>query len=1026
MDAAQVEAALREAAFTLYDASTTNEARRATYENVERGVQTTDPDVVVAGALRMLGNADCPPAHQAFAGSIATDLVRRGMATISAIPYAEYAQFLRTKPDAPTAHRTVVASVASLLALVAEQRYPEHWPEMLDTLCPEDLANHPACAAALETVVACLFDPPTGRLTADRIRVLRRGSNDAAFALCQRSVSAIGVLMTSGAPHQQREGGAYEGPPMSAIYGSLLSVVTSCVARLVPEQWWGAYVHELVAALLRGGPGASSEALQAASNIFATLLAVTNGGGKSGNLEIWVNDATASELLSVVLYQLPALVAAGHTETVETIAESFAELPPDSPPVVGNANDLAMAAQTVLLEHPSMALASVGCALLHPALSALANQTNGVLPTSTSQLLMHILQHAQKHQSHPTTGWTDAAAIHAERFSTPEAFEEALGMYRGRAAPVVQLLSAIDPQGVMDTVAKLISELPAPSQGSDPMNPFGHIDQRSPTFVRWEATAFVLDNCGAAVRHEKAAPHVEAAFTVLFQRRHQIRDATLIPVLLNLISGLWPSVYQAHWPESVQTLTYFAALDRSKLGQPRQNNSNDDPDVASARKRGAALLVRACNDFGEHLSEYSTAVVHSAQQLIITGRLMPHEIGLLYEALVSLSNAMEPEAAGQLISSMLGRKPEHFVEQVKALTPHSTATLIIGDTHRDRDDRNAIRDSLHLLTPLLRRAKATPALTSLAEALMPAYSHLLACLMQLGDHLPPRFAYMMQLGPTEKRAIATGGNQRPPGKQEPQAAALYGIKTAVYGGIAALVRIMGDAVAAEFRTLLATIGDGDQGRPLLPTHLVKQMCTHCFLEAVEAAPSAVTAMVLEALGKFFVAHSALVHPSNSEDAAVEDRLVTNIFRATSGVLKRCVTGPNLHVNDANLSRALFEFWHAVLRSGYECKTLVYELLPWLDNPEDHEAQRTFDAFIATVPHPRLSPHNRSFLVDKLSDAYMKHFPHYAVGLGRAGIPEAAVEEFHQQLLGMPRPDARRRCMAALLSQHYGLPITSGK
>jgi hypothetical protein len=1012
MDADTVRGRLQWAANAMYDERATNDERRQAFAEAENAVMSAnDSGTAVVACVSLMQDQSVRPESRSFAASIIGNLLRTNRVGVDAVPYEGMAQHVAGSNE----HRLVLGALAEVLARCAEVVWPAQWDMMLDTLCPVDLAERPGCVTVLEAVVDALFDPDTARIPSARLREIRPATDLAAYALCERVVNAIGQIVTGSASWLTAS--EYQGPPVAAVTSGLLKIVELVVVRLQPAQWWQCYCQELIAVML--GRSAHTEDVVQGANIFAVLVSAANGSGRAGGPDLWAKDPTANQLMAVTVDACETMSATRELwGAVEVIADAIVSFGPGSEVATAFAPAFANLVQKSLLPLPSTAMGVWGCTILNNVLPVLGDSLD------IAAILQQIKLHIRKFVGHPVRGWDSIAEYNAERYGTAEEYDEAFGALRGQAGMAITTMARGAPAAVVQFIADSIAALPPPTD-SDPRNSHGHIDQRSPTYVEWEVLAFMMEAAAPAVADPRAVSVMQGCFGACFALQHKIRDATLVPVLLNISSALWAAATSEHWGDTLTMLFRFMALEPPGAAAAQRNgeraNVGDDPDTMSARKRAMTLLIRACTEFGAAVAPASATIVQQAQQLLIANALMPHEAGLLYESMAALSNHVDPTEQYNFLEPLIRPQQQAVEEIITSLTPQSCALMICGDTRDMRNQRSDLRNALGVLTSVLKRCNPSALTYGLANALLPAYTRALELIMEIGPFLPRQHAHVVELDPKEKKMLAGGGNMKPPGSLGPVSGALYGIKQNLFSGIASMVKLLGTPppVFNNLMLLLQPV----QNMPLLPAHHARQLCTHCLFEVMDAVPQAATA-ILPAVGNYIEAHSTIGGRSDLDEAA-EAKLIAIIYRAAAHSLKAVVLPANSQLQDPNLFDAIIGFYLAVIRSGYETRTVVFDVIGFTENPDTPHAQAIVEALVRVVHHPRSTQPQRKLIADKLADVYVKHFPRYAAAAVAAGVPQAALDQFHSSLTASPRADMRRKRMADLLANVFGLPPIVG-
>ena len=383
---------------------------------------------------------------------------------------------------------------------------------------------------------------------------------------------------------------------------------------------------------------------------------------------------------------------------------------------------------------------------------------------------------------------------------------------RSAMAPLCAAIAALYPATARQFVAHLLAKLTSPAP-QDPKTPTGNVTQRSATYATWDSVEYLVGCVLAPCVFSRAANPTDGdaaswlawvaatcqdTYNAVFSANTS--DATLAPVFMNLLQGLWcvclPSTefMFAGIPKRVQTIIQFRQILGAAAASgvateaivylfsfmrklPTAGHILADPDLVSARKRSMTLLIRFCASFAPGLCGMDLATGHAvakhikseAERSLVADKVLPSERSLLNEALAGLTNVMSADDAEASTKSLLGPSVDTLRAVGGSVTPESLAFLLCDDSKASHSQREALRDSVSTLTAVLRRSPVSPFTTQIATTVIPLLGNVTITVHGLkANHLPPDFVGILDSTDDEqKQAMINGSGVRRPRPHEP-------------------------------------------------------------------------------------------------------------------------------------------------------------------------------------------------------------------------------------------------------------------
>lgn len=908
-------------------------------------------------------------------------------------------------------HPLLRHSVIHLISACATRSFPERWSTLMEELCPVDIVSKPQllplmqqfCSACLDPSLQC--DTPTQRL-----KILRKGLREHASSTTKRLIAAMGIWFQ-------------QGQMVNVTCG--LTVLTSLSSIFVASEWWELGLHDVVSALSKS-PACAKEACA----LGGALVRVSD--------QLNVNDATAMNFVDSLLRLIEPAIASNELDTVQELLDIAADIPA---PVAERIQPTLVVFCLLVIQMPSVAFASLAADILRKMISTHERPVSQSL-SSPDALLAASLQHIKKHMVHPSFAQTpssrmspDSARIQQAigfsetQFPTLQAFDSGYADLRGALAAILGYLATAFPTHCSSFCITLLQSLPTTPYPYDNRTTVGnYVQQHSQTFSEWSAAQFVLEHLlpGAL-----GTPGNEASASAVFQvlqSKAPPTDAVLIPTFLNMMLAFWtPSckwstdAQIAMWTASCRLIFSYMSLIPPNMTMVPFNHV----DLISARKRAFTSFIHAAVYHGETIVRIpELRLLPLCQAKLLDHQIMISEKTLMYEAVASLSNSMEPEQQATFLDAMISPMRECVVR-----VDVSTFVDLLCNSKR-HGDRSLFRDSVAVLASILRRCKPSRYTESLAMTIIPVMGDLLLKLHGLtADDVPVAFRSIFDLsnvdrdqfltGSARKSSVATGLDENDVGRAR---SALQQIRLSLYQAMGS----MGTFVALESysSSLVMTV----QHCASFKIHTMRAFTENALFRWLKCS-MATASFILPAVQAFLqtqiaqsTSRSAAPGGGMSSARSAHDEVVDSkqMFHFTKDIISALISivdTPNWFalVNIVDPVSSLLE---TLCYSGCDMRGVVGTIVRFIENkslPAD-SCTRCFCAAARACAMANRDAANQSFVAGLLCGVYTKDLDVFSHALRQQGVADGTLVTLNATLSMSNRIDNRRKVFLEFLQQ----------
>ncbi|KAG5490147.1 hypothetical protein JKF63_00266 [Porcisia hertigi] len=865
--------------------------------------------------------------------------------------------------------------------------------QVLESLCTE-IESQPRRMLLLGEMTLALVDPDFDRVPREFIGGLKRSTLRQGSHLLNAATMGLYMYYTASGGEQSTA----IGPDVERCVEAACSMIGVLAPQLPFSVWREQNLPVTMEVLLRWVP-AKHPVLNCTTALLRSYTA--NDADKAAVLRV---------LLTTVLQNIPALVAARDIAALDEILNLALELPKDFVQLEGT-----------LLVQSFVSVFSIPSILFgHGVVQLMERLGEEVLRrVDVIEIYNGLRMLLPKNLCHPVRGQNqEGQELSREQFGFEQLFDEVFADFRRGASKILTQLARMHPERTNQYLLSLLGDLPDPRGTSeDPRTCRNFVQQSSLTFIYWEVTHFMMDCLSAAF--ESSSVCVSACVPVLLA--HEPSDAVLRPLYFNMISHFWKVCDGDDmniWEGSINILL-------NSIGDEGSRHT-EDLDILAARRRAHTLLVQMCVDHSRRFAPRIFSLMKQLEPMLMRASGM--ERSLLHEALIALAATLPAHDSDAYLQKIVNPLVNILADSPALKDQDSFNHVMCGATPDDKDARGVLQGCVNTIAAVFRRSQRTPYVVEKATQLFPLIGKLLLSVHSMQpSNLPFQYRSILDQDAGERDLFLPGHTRRSDahmvGAVRSARSALLNIRVDLYQVFGELSTIFPAERFGEVITAFTT------GAPM-PTQVMRSLTVKCLLPIGKEHPTLLI-HIFHILYHFFNQRKEQVHQQRATKANTRDTR-DDVIESKQWLFyaKDVITFMRSHVLDSHswkrdkaLLFATAEVAISIFESGADRRATQYFLISIASLTTDTSVLPEVEAALAEVrvvvysrlvsyvtltPAGELPPRERENVAYGISELYVKFFPNLAPSLTMAGIPEEQQETLNAHLLIVGNFSGQRR------------------